>query len=893
MHLDWVSERPVPLDHGGPSNRPFDAIDEAWLARDMVARFEHICARFPDRIAVDDGEIALTYAELRTRAWALAGELAGQGGPTQPIAAIIPGTALYPIALLACLAAGRPLTPVDVTHPLPRRAAILAEAQPKLALVAEGQGLEPGLLADDVPRLVISARSPLPTAPLTPPGAVDPEALAGIAFTSGSTGRAKGLAYRQRDIFLVVAEHVNSLHINEEDVILSLASLGAGGNLDVLSALLTGGKVRMLDIKSAGMGETLRVLGDDRITLLSMIPLVFRTLFQQASARKAFSTVRAINTGGDRLMGSDIALFREVLPEGCHIRTTQGSTETGVVFNWFVPPEAEFPDLATVPSGYLATGKEVALVGSEPGPEGTVEGEFLVRGSSLAAGSWQDGRLTPGPFVSDPEHAGRKIFDTGDIVRRRPDGLFEFVGRRDRQIKILGLRADPAEVELILRKAPGVADVAVIPRRTGDQVALIAYVAPLDLHAPPEPSALREAVQAEAPRHMVPAEVRLLPAIPRLPNFKADFLALEALDRHNRAVVAPEAPPASAVSDSRIAQAVRTAWSVVLEPAAYSQQRSFDEAGGDSLKALQVVLTLEQQLAATLPLDLIDASVTPQMLIDRVAAALADEARPDDGRPQVFLCPGVGGDEPRLADLRRLLAPDLAFVVIRYPGIERPVEEISSLELIVTEALRQIEAAAPDGPVRLCGYSAGGALAHELAVRLAAKGRVVEQLAIIDARPQITGERRGAGRGDFASEIGRLQARLVRTGWRQTLQDRLVALLIRLQALELLRRLVILRSRDGAHHGAFTRQMLLINAHGRAFVGWRATPYAGPVSIFVAEDQEGADLPLDLGWKAYSPQAEIHPLPGTHWALLNPPTNRQLADGLRRVLAAPGPTSRH
>lgn len=883
--LDWITDRPVPLDHAGPTERPFDAIDDTWLARSMVERFEATAQRFPDRIAVDDGSLQLSYSELRTRAYHLAQQLAGLGGAdSDPIAAIIPGTAVYPIALIAGLTVGRPLTPVDVTHPLARRAAILAEAQPKIALVAEGVDVEPGLLDDGVPRLTISATSALPATVSTPPPA-PADALAGIAFTSGSTGRAKGLAYRQRDIFRVVAEHVNSLHINQDDVILSLASLGAGGNLDVLSALLTGAKVRMLDIKSAGIGETLRVLGADGITLLSMIPLVFRTLFQQPGADEAFRTVRAITTGGDRLSGADLTLFRSVLPATSHVRTTQGSTETGVVFNWFVPRELTFADQVTVPSGYLGSAKAVALVSPETTADGVLEGEFLVRGSNLAAGAWQDGRLTPGPFQADPEDPSRKIYDTGDIVRRRRDGLFEFVGRRDRQIKILGLRADPGEVEAILRKAPGVEDVVVIPRRTEGEAVLIAYVRPLDLHAPPEPAALRQAVQAEAPPHMTPAEVRFLPLIPRLPNFKPDFVALDALDRFNRPAAGAEPAQAAAPADPRLDRAVQRAWGAVLGPAALSGGKPFDECGGDSLKALQLVLSLEQQLGVKLPLDLIDPSVTPQSLAIRVAAALDGSPVDGDGRPLVFMCPGVGGDEPRLADLRRELSSDFAFRVVAYPGLERTAAELADLERLLAEAFDQVEKAAPVGPVRLCGYSAGGAVAFELARRLKAKGREVASLTLIDSRPEIRHTRRLSDEKHLSMDLRRLTARAAESGWKETLQDRLVALLIRLQALETLRRLVIWRSRKAAHRGAFTRQVLLTNAHGRAFIGWTASAYDGPITIVVAEDQEGADLPPDLGWTTYAKDVEAFGLPTTHWGLLNPTVRPQLVDILRRSLA--------
>lgn len=885
--LTWITGRPTPADTDGPVARPFSPIDGAWLDRTMIERFEEICGRFPDRVAVDDGQVQLTYAQLRGRAYQLAHRLQAMGAASEKIAAIIPGTALYPIALVACMAIGRPLTPVDVTHPLARRASILAEAQPSLALVASGVDLEPGLLADDVQRLTLSldeavdaVSAPTPAAPLA-------DTLMGIAFTSGSTGRAKGLAYRQRDIFLVVADHVNALHINEDDIILSLASLGAGGNLDVLAALLTGGRVRMLDIKSAGMGETLRVLGDDRITLLSMIPLVFRTLFQQTEAKTAFASMRAITTGGDRLFGADLELFRSVLPPGCHVRTTQGSTETGVVFNWFVPPDRRFADQATVPSGHLGTAKDVAVVSDGPDADGVIEGEFLVRGANLAAGAWQDGRLTPGPFVLDPEDPARKIFDTGDIVRLHPDGLFEFVGRRDRQIKILGLRADPAEVEAILRKAPGVGDVAVIPRRTGDNATFIAYVAPLDLRAPPQPADLRQAVQVEAPAHMVPAEFRFLPVIPRLPNFKHDFVALDALDQFNRPAEVSDVAVSAAAADlpPEIAAAVRSAWSAVLGQASYAEGKRFDESGGDSLKGLQILLHLEERLGVKLSFELIEPSVTAQGLTARLASTLAPKLRENDGRPLVFVCHALGGDWPRLAHFRRQLNDRIAFETLDYPGLERPASEFSNFAVMLDAAQARLEALAPTGPVRLCGHSAGGTLAFALAHRLRAKGRDVPFLGILDAAPEVTDPRGRHGfDGDMGAELARMRQHAKEGGLAGLLQDRLMMLLLHLQAFETLRRLVLWRSRGGAHRAAYTRQSLLMYARGRALVSWKARPYAGPVTLFASRDRQ--DGPLDLGWPAVATDLRIVVIPGDHLVMLDSPNVEVLATEFLKAVQA-------
>jgi acyl-coenzyme A synthetase/AMP-(fatty) acid ligase len=215
------------------------------------------------------------------------------------------------------------------------------------------------------------------------------------------------------------------------------------------------------------------------------------------------------------------------LPADCKINITFGSTEAGLIFSWFVRDEAIEGPVA--PIGYLVAGKRVALVGDDGRSTAPGEvGELLVRGR-MAMGSWQNGQVTPARFLPDPEDPTSKIYVTGDLVRQRPDGLFEFVGRKDRQVKIRGLWADLGEVESALRGADNIDDAVVVVRSTpGQPDTLTAFVT---LSAPGttlDQSDLRRAVLASTAEHMVPSVVQVLDEIPRLANYKPD---LQALDR--------------------------------------------------------------------------------------------------------------------------------------------------------------------------------------------------------------------------------------------------------------------------------------------------------------------------------------------------------------------------
>jgi len=245
-------------------------------------------------------------------------------------------------------------------------------------------------------------------------------------------------------------------------------------------------------------------------------------------AEQAFRQLRVLDLHGERVLASDIALFRAKLPQTCHISITMGSIESGAVFSWFVRDEEVTGPVA--PVGYPLPGRSVMLLDEQgrPVPDGEV-GELLVRGA-MALGAWREGRIVQGPFLPDPDDGASRIYATGDRMRRRPDGLYEYVGRKDRRVKIRALWADLDELEAALRTVQGVAEAVVIA--AGDQAdaeRLVAFIVMEPGRTLPALGIVRRAVAEATAEHMVPAEVTVLAAIPRLGNFKPDLVRLKAM----------------------------------------------------------------------------------------------------------------------------------------------------------------------------------------------------------------------------------------------------------------------------------------------------------------------------------------------------------------------------
>jgi acyl-coenzyme A synthetase/AMP-(fatty) acid ligase len=526
----WIKERPCALDAGGPVDVAYDQTS----ARDFetvggIEVIERTARKFPDKVAVDDGNIRLTYAQFIDRAYGLAARLIEATESGSVIVSLVHNTAASPIIIMACALAERILVPIDAGHPPERQEAIFAQSGAHAVLLAN-DAVDDHFVPKSVRRLVVDPL--LETRASRPPHCWNPRAPLFVTFTSGSTGRPKGVVSGGRYGGSALRHFIDMFHLNSSDVVLGLASLSAGGARDAFAVLAVGATIRIVDMKSGGFSEVLRVLDEDKITVLSFVPSALRTILNVEGAEQAFRHLRVLDLHGERILASDIALFRRKLPRTCHISVTMGSIEAGAIFSWFVRDEAI--DGAVVPVGYLMPGRQVALLNEEGKPVADAEvGELLTRGA-MALGAWKDGRAIAGPFLPDPEDPESSIYPMGDLVRKRPDDLFEYIGRSDRKIKIHGLWADLGEVEAALRTIEGVTDAVVIASDSNTERArLVAFIVMADGVTQPSPGLVRRAVAKEAAEHMAPAEIHVLAAIPRLANFKPDLVRLRALSEMN------------------------------------------------------------------------------------------------------------------------------------------------------------------------------------------------------------------------------------------------------------------------------------------------------------------------------------------------------------------------
>ena len=577
----------------------------AWTVH---ARCAARAARWPEAPAVvGDGEV-LTAGELDRYAGRIANflrRLAVRPGDLVGICA--PRSPRLIAAVLGILKAGAAYLPLDPGYPAERLAFLLADANIAVLLTEESlaASLPPNsaraVLLDAGPdRAAIAAENAE-----DPRFAVDPDALAYVLYTSGSTGRPKG----------VMVSHAGLTHYLSWALEVYAGSDGVAGgtflhtstsfDLTVTSLflpLLAGEPVTVVS-EAEGVDALAAALRrrSTPLRFLKLTPSHARLLGQQLAASELAGRTRALILGGEGLAGTDLAPWREADPE-VMIHNEYGPTEAVVGCTLYSAPVRALGP-GPVPIGRPIAGAQIYLLDARlaPVPVG-VAGELWIGGDGLARGYLRRPDLTaerflPDPYAGDP---GARLYRTGDVARRRPDGVLDYVGRLDHQVKVRGFRVELGEIEAALLAHPDVREAVVLVRDDGPGgLRLIACISCGEPRGGrPEPAELRDWLARRLPPYMVPAGFALLDALPLSPNGKVDRRALALLTPE----VARRASAPAAVPESPIAELVAGIWAEVLGLERAEAGDDFFALGGHSLLATQVMSRLRMALGVEVPL---------------------------------------------------------------------------------------------------------------------------------------------------------------------------------------------------------------------------------------------------------------------------------------------------
>ncbi|MFI9783019.1 amino acid adenylation domain-containing protein [Kitasatospora sp. NPDC051984] len=615
--LDALAERPEQrvADTGiiGAQERDFVLHEVNATAVDyprdasLPALFAEQAAAHPERTALvgPDGE-SLSYAELDRRSARLAGRLRAAGVvPGSRVALRAERTAAMVVATVAVLRAGAAYVPVDPGHPEERVAYTVADSGAVLMLTSD-----PGLPAP-LPLLSWDTADGDPTGPDSPAAA---EATAYVMYTSGTTGRPKGVPINHRSVVRLVRGSDFAELGPDTRVLQTGAPVFDAATLEIWGPLLNGGTLHLVDdsviLDARALGRAVRERG---ITTMWLTAALFNQLVDQEPA--LLTGLRELLVGGDALSVPHIDKLLTACP-GLKVTNGYGPTEN-TTFSTTHPVTRPLGE--RIPIGRPIANSTAYVVDPDGGLQAVgVPGELLVGGDGLTAGYLGRPDLDERAFVPDTFGGGGRLYRTGDRVRLLPDGALEFLGRVDHQVKIRGFRVEPAEVAEQLMREPGVREAVVVARQypeTGEKY-LCGYVA---ADAAADPAALRTALAARLPEHLVPARIVRLDALPLTRNGKVDRAALPLPE-----TAAPDA--GYAAPRDELERFLCERWQQVLGRELVGLDDDFFDLGASSLTAAMLAGDVQREYAVDFSGALILTHPTVREVAELLRAAFAEAA---------------------------------------------------------------------------------------------------------------------------------------------------------------------------------------------------------------------------------------------------------------------------
>jgi amino acid adenylation domain-containing protein len=567
--------------------------------------FSRVAAEFGPRVAIERGGRRFTYAELEAESNRLANFLREGGAGTGSMVALLTSAPeLVITGILGVLKAGAVFVPLDPTFPDGRLRAMSEQVQPQW-YVSEAKHLDKlsqlrSDANDEARTVCFDEGEYLNYERREHPGLLsDSDAPCSIYFTSGSTGKPKAILGRLKGIDHYMRWEIAAVGAGPGTRVSQLASPAFDGFLkDVFVPLCSGGTVCAPESRSLILNATQLVdwIDIEQIEVLHCVPSVFRALLNENLQSRYFETMKCVVLAGEALYPADVKRWMDVFGERIKLLNVYGPTETTVLKVAYEVKAAD-AERASIPIGKPIKGSAVMLINSRGQLcRGEAVGEIHIRTPYRSHGYYGAPELTSEVFIQNPfnDDPSDVLYKTGDYGRLLEDGNLEFLGRRDQQVQVRGVRVELGEIENLLRGHAAVGDVAVVDREdTEANKFLVAYVT---LNDGDDTAALRQYLAERLPEAMIPSAIVELDELPRTLNGKVDRKTLRSLDLQQ---LEPEEEGGSRTPIEEIVEGI---WCDVLRLPSIARNGNFFNLGGHSLLVTQVLARVREYLGVELPI---------------------------------------------------------------------------------------------------------------------------------------------------------------------------------------------------------------------------------------------------------------------------------------------------
>ena len=837
----------------------------------------------PDAEALVFGTERFTYRRLDERSNQIGRFLQGSGiAHGDRVGIFMDRSADMIVSMLGVLKAGAAYVPIDPDYPAERLKFIAEDTHVKHVLTARRVHAKlpvaaPMSYLDD-------PDSPVWTS-ATGPVAHDatPESVAVVIYTSGSTGLPKAACIPHRAAVRTVRNQ-NYVEVRAEDRVAQVASPSFDAAImETWLALVNGATlVGMSRETLLGPAELTRFLALERVSIM-----VLNTAYLHQIGRDAphvLARLRKILFGGEAAEPGPMRLLLKHVAPGVLVNG-YGPAE-GCVISTYFEIQSMPEDVSTVPIGRPVANAQIYLLDTlgRPVPIG-VQGEIYIGGEGVAKGYWNRPELTAQRFIPDTfsGRTGRVLYRTGDLACMRGDGLLEFRGRADEQVKIRGHRIELAEVRQAIEAHPDVKQVFLMVRedQPGDK-RLTAY---LTLHQtlPNPQETLRQHTKQKLPAHMLPAAFVVLDAIPTNTNGKVDRKALPApVDR-------PELGSTYQEAHGDLEQTLTVIWRELLRVDQVGVNDNFFDLGGHSLLAARLIARIEEETGQNMPV----AGLFEAPTIAKLAAKLRSKdhaaswsqlvqlragEKTDTSSAPLFCVHSLGANLVSFHKIASLMRGSRPVYGLQPQGLDGKEKPLESIEAMAASYVKEISKIQPRGPYYLGGVCIGGVLAYEIAQQLQARGEEVALVALIDS---------------FLP--GKLQYQHARRNWIEYLDGHVGEMLRRplWKSLTYFCRwaknggVLLARAlgfRDNSSLAEATRQ--IAEAHIKAANTYQPKPYVGKLIQFMCSDGPHRSYEdRRLAWSVLVRGGfEVRIVPGDHLSMVVEPNVAVLSEQLEAAL---------